>query len=81
MTIVEFGESVRAALSNYLEPAIVEFRGSLANGMFDEFSDVDLRARVFVPLDAGFFASREASCRVYTGLHSSATIPTTVISR
>jgi hypothetical protein len=59
MTVVEFGESVRAALSTYLDPGIVHFRGSLATDTFDEFSDIDLLAWVSVPLDDAFFIGLE----------------------
>jgi hypothetical protein len=37
----------------------VQFRGSLASETFDEFSDVDLRARVSTPLDGPFFTGVE----------------------
>jgi hypothetical protein len=55
MTIFEFSGDVRTALLTYVEPAIVQFRGSLATNSYDEFSDVDLEARVSVPLDDAFF--------------------------
>ena len=42
-----------------LDPPIVDFRGSFANGTFDGFSDVDLQASVHVQLDAHFLADLE----------------------
>src|SRR5262249_53005292 len=62
MTIAEFGEGVRIEIADCLSPAVVSFRGSFASGTFDECSDVDLRARVQMPLDADFF--------VYLAVHS-----------
>ena len=59
MTVSKFGKSVREALLTYLKPGIVQFRGSLATDTFDEFSDIDLLARVSVPLDEAFFTGLE----------------------
>jgi hypothetical protein len=59
MTLGAFGHAVRISLSTYLAPADVQFRGSMADGTFDEFSDVDIRASVSIPLDGLFFAGLE----------------------
>jgi hypothetical protein len=54
--IVAFAHDLRQSLSQYLTNAEVSFRGSFANGGYDEYSDVDLDAHVRVPLDGAFFA-------------------------
>lgn len=59
MTITDFSEGVRTALSGYVAPGPVEFRGSIAGGTFDQWSDVDIEASVERPLDAGLFCGLE----------------------
>ena len=59
MTVADLSENVRALLSGYLAPGLVVFRGSIAKGTFDEWSDVDIEARVQRPLNNSFFSGLE----------------------
>jgi len=67
MTVEDFSASVRVVLSRYVSPGIVELRGSISNGTFDQWSDVDLEASVERPLDAGFFCRLEALLQSFHG--------------
>ena len=60
MTIRRFGHDVLATLQRHLAPGEVTFRGSLLSGDADEYSDVDLHARVRHRLDQEFFDSLAA---------------------
>ena len=60
MTIRRFGDDVLATLQRHLAPAEVTFRGSLLSGDADEYSDVDLHARVRCRLDQELFGSLAA---------------------
>jgi hypothetical protein len=60
MTVTDFSKRVRDALAGFFVPGIVQFRGSFANGTFDEWSDVDLQGSVERPLDSRFFADLES---------------------
>ena len=59
-TIRRLGDDVLATLQQHLAPAEVTFRGSLLSGDVDEYSDVDLHARVRRRLDQEFFDSLAA---------------------
>ena len=56
----EFAESVIDTLREYLATDDVAFFGSHRTGQADEYSDVDIRARIDRPLDDEFFASLTA---------------------
>ena len=59
-TIRRFADDVLATLQQHLAPAEVTFRGSLLSGDADEYSDVDLHARVRRRLDQELFGSLAA---------------------
>ncbi len=54
-----FANNLHRELACYLAPAEVSFRGSIASGTYDSYSDVDLFASVQVPLDNPFYSSLE----------------------
>lgn len=60
MNIADFAHDVRRTLAEHLAPATVMFRGSVARGDCDEFSDVDIETHVHTALDAAFFRDLEA---------------------
>ena len=60
-TIRRFAGDVLTTLRQHLAPAEVTFRGSHLSGDADEYSDVDLHARVRRRLDEEFFDSLAAS--------------------
>ena len=55
----ELAQDIKLRLSNHLQPASVGFRGSFARGDFDEFSDIDMFARVHCELTNKFYQSLE----------------------
>ena len=55
----EFAQDIKLKLSDHLRPASVGFRGSFARGGFDEFSDIDMFARVHCGLTNEFYRSLE----------------------
>ena len=63
ITNQEFADSVIAALREHLASDDVAFFGSHRTGEADEYSDVDIRARIDRPLDEDFFASLTACMR------------------
>ncbi len=58
-TVAEFARDIQGELARHLTPAEVSFRGSLAEGTHDEYSDVDLLAEVHSPLDQRFWSALE----------------------
>lgn len=60
MTIHQFGSEVIDVLRRHFSPGKVDFRGSFASGNVDEYSDIDLEAKVHVELTQEFFDSIEA---------------------
>jgi predicted nucleotidyltransferase len=58
-SVADFARDIRGEMARHLAPAEVSFRGSLAEGTHDEYSDVDLLARVSSELDGGFFSALE----------------------
>jgi hypothetical protein len=58
-TVAEFARDIRGELAHHLAPAEVSFRGSLAEGTHDEYSAVDLLAKVHSPLDRRFWSTLE----------------------
>ena len=60
MTIRRFADDVLTTLRQHLAPGEVTFRGSHLSGDADEYSDVDLHARVRRRLDEEFFDSLAA---------------------
>ena len=60
MTIRRFANDVLTTLRQHLAPGEVTFRGSHLSGDADEYSDVDLHARVHRRLDEEFFDSLAA---------------------
>ena len=67
MTIHQFGNEVLDVLRRHLGPGNVNFRGSFASGKVDDYSDVDLEARVHVELTQGFFDSLSACLKKHFG--------------
>ena len=59
-TLRRFANDVLATLQDHLAPGEVTFRGSHLTGDADEYSDVDLHARVSRRLDQEFFNSLSA---------------------
>ncbi len=53
----EFADSVIATLREHLPTGDVAFFGSHRTGEADEYSDVDIRVRIDLPLDDSFFTS------------------------
>ena len=60
MTIRRFANDVLTTLRRHLAPGEVTFRGSHLSGDADEYSDIDLHARVRRRLDQQFFDSLTA---------------------
>ena len=57
--VADFAHDLRNALERHLSPAEVSFRGSFAQNTHDQYSDVDLRADVHLPLDEEFYSELE----------------------
>ena len=55
LTIRRFGEGVLGALRGEFNPSRIEFRGSFASGLVDDYSDVDIRAEIHAELNQRFF--------------------------
>ena len=70
-TVADFARDLRGQLARLLAPAEVSFRGSFANGSYDEYSDVDLLAAVHRELDERFFSDLEV---FLTGLYGPALV-------
>ncbi len=70
-TVADFARDLQDGLAHHLSPAEVSFRGSFAEGTYDQYSDVDLRADVHQELDKQFFSELE---RFLTGLYGSALV-------
>ena len=70
-SVAEFAREVSDELADHLAPAKVSFRGSFAEGTNDEYSDVDILARVASELDSRFFSDVE---ELQTGLYGPALI-------
>jgi hypothetical protein len=70
-TVADFARDLRGQLARLLAPAEVSFRGSFADGSYDEYSDVDLLAEVGTALDEQFWAALE---RRLTGLYGPALV-------
>ncbi len=66
-TVADFARDLQDGLARHLS-AEVSFRGSFAEGTYDQYSDVDLRADVHQELDKQFFSELE---RFLTGLYGS----------
>lgn len=58
-TLAEFAHDVRGQVADHLAPSGVFFRGSVAEGSHDEYSDVDLLARIGSELNEAFFYTLE----------------------
>ena len=71
MTITELAHDIRDKIAEHLAPAEVFFRGSFANGTYDEYSDIDLQADVHCELNGRFFASLE---QYLIGIHGPALV-------
>jgi len=71
MTISKFAQDVREKLAGYLAPADVYFRGSFADGVQDQYSDIDLQANVHCHLDGSFYLSLD---QYLTGLYGPALV-------
>ena len=52
-----FAHDLHGALTAHWAPGIVNFRGSFATGQIDPYSDIDLTATVYRPLDETFFTT------------------------
>ena len=70
MTIHQFGNEVVEVLRRHFSPGTVNFRGSFASGKVDDYSDVDLDAKVHVELTQGFFDSLSACLKKHFGAFS-----------
>ena len=70
MTTHQFGSKVLDVLRRHFSPGTVDFRGSFASGKVDEYSDVDLEAKVHVELTQGFFDSLSACLKKHFGAFS-----------
>ncbi len=69
--MAEFARDIQGQLARLLAPAEVSFRGSLAEGTHDEYSDVDLLARISSELNRRFFYTLEEEL---TGLYGPALV-------